>query len=156
MNTSHSAVLVSTSKSETIPKTQLRQASLLESISACNRMQLSAWLNLNRQKDQEKPSSATLAELDMINDDVLRQKVYQHILKTAHKRLEQAIPGSTEGAFADLSLAALLNLLFLLKGEWSTLGDYVTTQKALRAVIGDDLLWAEPQKATPASPELVN
>ena len=45
-----------------------------------------------------------------------RQDVYQHILKTAQRRLEQTIPGS-EGAFASLSLSAVLNLLFLLRGE---------------------------------------
>jgi hypothetical protein len=84
-----------------------------------------------------------------------RQNVYQSILKTASKRLEQAIPGS-EGAFAQLSLAALLNLLFLLRGEWGSIGDYVTTQRAIRALVGDELLWAEPQKATPTAPvELV-
>ncbi len=92
----------------------------------------------------------------MINDDILRQKVYQHILKTAQRRLEQALPDSTEGVFADLSLAALLNLLFLLRGEWGSIGHYVSTQRALRAVIGDELLWAEPQKPAPASAELVN
>jgi hypothetical protein len=51
-----------------------------------------------------------------------KQNVYQSILKTANKRLEQAIPGSSEGAFAHLSLAALLNLLFLIKGEWGSIG----------------------------------
>jgi len=83
-----------------------------------------------------------------------RQNVYQSILKTANKRLEQAIPGS-EGAFAQLSLAALLNLLFLLRGEWGSIGDYVTTQRAIRALVGDELLWAEPQKATAAPVDLV-
>jgi hypothetical protein len=85
-----------------------------------------------------------------------RQNVYQSILKTANKRLEQAIPGSSEGAFSHLSLAAILNLLFLLRGEWGSIGDYVTTQRAVRALVGDELLWAEPQKATPPAPiELV-
>ena len=83
-----------------------------------------------------------------------RQNVYQSILKTACKRLEQAIPGS-EGAFAQISLAQLLNVLFLLKGEWPTIGDYVTTQKAVRALVGEQLLWAEPQKSSPAPIELV-
>lgn len=92
----------------------------------------------------------------MITDDAIKQTVYQHILKTAHKRLEQAIPGSSEGVFAHLSLAAVLNLLFLLRGEWGSIGDYVTTQRALRTLIGDDLLWAEPQKSTPAPMELVH
>ena len=84
-----------------------------------------------------------------------RQNVYQCILKTANKRLEQAIPGLSEGAFAHLSLAALLNLLFLIKGEWGSIGDYVTTQRAIRVLIGDELFWAEPQKSSPAPIELV-
>ena len=92
----------------------------------------------------------------MITDDAMKQAVYQYILKTAHRRLALAIPGSEEGAFADLSLAAVLNLLFLLRGEWGSIGDYVTTQRALRTLIGDDLLWAQPQKSTPASVELVH
>ena len=55
-----------------------------------------------------------------------RQNVYKSILKTASKRLEQAVPGSSEGTFGHLSLAAVLNLLFLLRGEWGSIGDYVT------------------------------
>jgi hypothetical protein len=58
-------------------------------------------------------------------------------------------------AFAHLSLAALLNLLFLIKGEWGSIGDYVTTQRAIRVLIGDELFWAEPQKSSPAPIELV-
>lgn len=81
----------------------------------------------------------------MISERAVRQNVYENILKAANRRLEQAIPGS-EGAFAHLSLAALVNLLFLMRGEWGSIGDFVTTQKALRASVGDDLLWAEPQK----------
>jgi hypothetical protein len=90
----------------------------------------------------------------MITDDAMKQAVYHHVLKSANKRLEQAVPGS-EGAFAQLSLAGVLNLLFLLRGEWGSIGDYVTTQRAIRALVGDELLWAEPQKATPAPIELV-
>ena len=87
----------------------------------------------------------------MITDDALRQHVYRFVLKTANRRLEQAIPGSSEGAFAHLSLAALLSLLFLVRGDWGSIGDYVTTQRALRATVGDDLLWADPQEPTRAS-----
>ena len=87
--------------------------------------------------------------------DEVRQNVYRSILKIATKRLEQAIPGSSEGTFGHLSLAAILNLLFLLRGEWGSIGDYVTTQRAIRLVVGDELLWAEPQKETTSSIELV-
>lgn len=85
----------------------------------------------------------------MITEDAVRQSVYQHIVKTATTRLEQAIPGS-EGAFAHLSLAAVLSLLFLLRGEWGSIGDFMTTHKAVRAIVGDDLLWAEPEKPSSA------
>jgi len=92
----------------------------------------------------------------MIADDTIKHAVYQYFLKAAYRRLEQAVPGSSQDHFADLSLAAVLNLLFLLRGEWGSLGDYVTTQRALRALVGDDLLWAEPKKPIPASIEMVN
>jgi hypothetical protein len=88
--------------------------------------------------------------------DDTKQILHQYFLKATQKRLTQAIPGSDETAFAQLSLAAVLNLLFLLRGEWGSLGDFITTQRALRAVVGDDLLWSEPQKSTPASAELVH
>jgi hypothetical protein len=94
------------------------------------------------------------SERKMIIENAVRQNIYEQILKTANKRLEQALPGS-EGSFADLSLGRLLNLLFFLKGEWGTIGDYWTTHQALRALVGDDLLWADPQKASPPPAELV-
>ena len=90
----------------------------------------------------------------MITENALRQNVYEHILKAANRRLELTIPGS-EGAFAHLSLGALVNLLFLMRGEGGSIGDFMTTQKALRASVGDDLLWAEPQKSSITPAELV-
>ena len=90
----------------------------------------------------------------MIIENTVRQNVYEQILKAANKRLEQAIPGS-DGSYANLSLGRILNLLFLLKGEFGTIGDYWTTHQTLRALVGDDLLWAEPQKPSLAFSELV-
>ena len=90
----------------------------------------------------------------MIIENAARQNVYEQILKAANKRLEQAIPGS-DGSYANLSLGRILNLLFLLKGEFGTIGDYWTTHQTLRALVGDDLLWAEPQKPSLAFSELV-
>ena len=91
----------------------------------------------------------------MITEDSIRLNVYQHILKVANRRLEQAIPGSSASAFARLSLASVVNLLFLIRGEWGSIGDFVTTQKALRALVGDDLLWAEPHKPPPPPVESI-
>ena len=90
----------------------------------------------------------------MIIENAVRQNVYEQILKTANKRLEQAIPGS-EGAYIHLSLGRALNLLFFLRGEWGSIGDFMTTHQALRALVGDELLWAEPQKPSPASVVLI-
>jgi hypothetical protein len=90
----------------------------------------------------------------MIIENAVRQNVYEQILKTANKRLEQAIPGP-EGAYTNLSLGRVLNLLFFLRGEWGSIGDFWTTHQALRALVGDDLLWAEPQKSSPAPAELI-
>jgi hypothetical protein len=91
----------------------------------------------------------------MITDDIVRQQVYRAILKVANRRLEQASPSSSEGAFTLLSLGELINLLFLMRGEWGSIGDYATTLRALRAGVGDDLLYAAPQEPRRASPESV-
>src|SRR5207247_10227347 len=91
----------------------------------------------------------------MITEDAIRQNVYQHILKAANRRLEQAIPGSSEGAFARLALVSVLNLLFLIRGEWGSIGDFVTTQRSIRASLGEDLLLAEPKKPAPAPDEFI-
>jgi hypothetical protein len=90
----------------------------------------------------------------MIIEDTKKQNMYEQILKSTNKRLEQAIPGS-EGAFTHLPLGAVVNLLFLLKGEWGSIGDFVTTVKALRATVGDELIWADPQKSSTAPAELI-
>ena len=82
----------------------------------------------------------------MIIEDAKKQNVYEQILKTTNRRLEQAIPGS-EGAFTHLPLGPALNLLFLLRGEWGSIGDFTTTFKALRETLGDDLMWAKPSKS---------
>ena len=47
----------------------------------------------------------------------------------------QTMPGSPEGSLDNLSLAAVLNLLFLLRGEWGSVGDYITKQRALRTLL---------------------
>jgi hypothetical protein len=86
-----------------------------------------------------------------VSDHNTKQALYQYLLKAVQARLAQSIPNSEADMFAHLSLSADLNLLFLIKGEWGSLGDYVTTQRAVRALVGDDLLWAEPQKPTVAS-----
>lgn len=73
-----------------------------------------------------------------------QERIHSQLLRTIRARIDVVIklPEDTQ-----LSLASALNLLFLLKGEWGSIGDYVTTLRALRATVGDDLIWAEPSKS---------
>ena len=82
-----------------------------------------------------------------------RERIHTQLLKTIRARIDAIIklPDDTQ-----LSLACALNLLFLLRGELGSIGDYVTTLKALRATVGDDLIWAEPSKSPAvAVPEVI-
>ena len=59
----------------------------------------------------------------------LRGNIHAQILRTIRTRIDAVIklPDDTQ-----LSLACALNLLFLLRGEWGSIGDYMMTLKALR------------------------
>jgi hypothetical protein len=65
-----------------------------------------------------------------------QERIYGQVLGTIRARINAVVklPDDTQ-----LSLACALNLLFLLKGEWGCVGDYVTTLKALRVTVGNDL-----------------
>ena len=83
-----------------------------------------------------------------------QERIHLQLLRTIRAHIDAVIklPEDTQ-----LSLASALNLLFLLRGEWGSIGDYVTTLKALRATIGDDLIWAEPSKPSAvAAPEVIH
>jgi hypothetical protein len=82
----------------------------------------------------------------MIAEDGTRMILYAFFLKAISKRVEDAVPELPKESLQNLSLAGLLNLLFLLRGEWSTLGDYTTTRRVLRTLLGDKLLWSSPQE----------
>ena len=46
----------------------------------------------------------------------------------------------------EMSLAAQLNVLFLLRGSYGSVGDYMTTQRAIRHLVGDDAYWRWPER----------
>lgn len=54
----------------------------------------------------------------------------------------------------NLSISELLNLIFVLYGSWGTVGDFSTTFKALKKILGEEQLWKEPAVPQSAS-ELV-
>jgi len=88
----------------------------------------------------------------MIIEDVTRLALHAYFLKSVSQRLTDAIPELPKEALENLPLAVLLNLLFLLRGEWGSLGDYVTTQKGLRAMVGEKLFWKGPQQELSETP----
>jgi hypothetical protein len=76
--------------------------------------------------------------------------LYQRLHRSLAKRVHDALPESTEEAFAQLSLSSLLNLLFLLRGEYGSVGDFIGTSKALRALVGDQRFWEERKEQSVA------
>lgn len=88
----------------------------------------------------------------MITEDATKLIVHAYFLKSVSKRITDTIPELSKEALENLPLAVLVNLLFLLRGEWGSLGDYVTTQKGLRAVVGEKLFWNSPQQEQPEAP----
>jgi hypothetical protein len=76
--------------------------------------------------------------------------MHQQILGTLRTRVAQALRVD-EDKIPCLSAGELLNILFLLVGQWGSVGDYGVSVKALWALLGD-LLWAKPE----AKPECEN
>jgi hypothetical protein len=82
-------------------------------------------------------------------NDSSKEKLQAYLLRTIRERID-AILQLSGLALSDetpLSLASALNLLFLLRGEYGSIGDYGTSLRALRAMVGDDLMWSEPVKS---------
>ena len=89
--------------------------------------------------------------------DATRLALHSYFVKSISKRIAEAIPELRNESLENLPLAVLLNLLFLLRGEWGSLGDYMSTQKGLRTLVGEKLFWNGPQLEQPVpAGELVN
>jgi hypothetical protein len=52
-----------------------------------------------------------------------------------------------DGKVPTQSVGDLLNILFLMNGQFGCVGDYNVTLRALHTLLGD-LLWAKPETAT--------
>jgi hypothetical protein len=92
---------------------------------------------------------------EMITDDAAKLVVYSHFSKCITKRIAEAIPELPNEELENLPLAVLLNILFLLRGDWGSLGDFVSTQRGLRALVGEKLFWNAPHPE-PSAGGLVN
>jgi hypothetical protein len=87
-----------------------------------------------------------------------RVSIYSEMLKVVTERILQASPDFPKAELESLSLAALLNILFLLRGEFGSIGEFGSTVRALRHLVGDQLFWQyRDQKKAPAeaSPTVV-
>jgi hypothetical protein len=70
-----------------------------------------------------------------------RNQNYEEILKAVRVRLKRLNISETEG----LSLGFAVNLLFLMRGELATIGEYAATINALGELLGRDVLWEPPK-----------
>jgi hypothetical protein len=72
--------------------------------------------------------------------------LYDAVRTAVAARLKRILPSATDAELENLSLGGMLNLLFLLRGEWGSLGDYVRTTSALEALLGEGMVWHVPEK----------
>ena len=72
--------------------------------------------------------------------------IRQQIIEVLRARVAQCLAADAE-TLPCLSPCELLNVLFLMNGHWGSLGDYLTTLRTLRALLGDSV-WAKPETAT--------
>ncbi len=61
-------------------------------------------------------------------------------------RILEAKPSLSRAGLEGMSLASQLDLLFLLRGSWGSLGNFGSTQRALRHLVGEDEFWRWPEE----------
>jgi hypothetical protein len=64
--------------------------------------------------------------------------------KITINRILETTPIISREALEQLSLAGVLNVLFLISGQCGSLGDYYTTVRALKSVVGSEEFWRWP------------
>ena len=74
-----------------------------------------------------------------------QQAMHAELVKTLIARILDITSNFQKPILEELSLAGLVNLLFLLRGEFGSLGDYASTQRALRHLVSDALYWKYPE-----------
>ena len=80
----------------------------------------------------------------MISNDTQRQKAYDRLRKLTSDRLVRAL-GIADGDLANLSLAALINMLFLMYGDGGSTGNFFASFGVSLELVGPDLIWLEPE-----------
>jgi hypothetical protein len=85
----------------------------------------------------------------MISNDTNRHKAYERLRKLTSDRVARAL-GLSEEDLANLSLSALINLLFLIHGESGSTGSFNVSFATALELFGVDLIWHEPEAKKPA------
>jgi hypothetical protein len=83
--------------------------------------------------------------------DSKKQKMYDALRGQISGRLIRAI-GIAESDIENLSLAELLNILFVMHGDGGSTGNFSVTFGAALKFVGRELMWLEPE-AKPADIE---
>lgn len=81
--------------------------------------------------------------------------ILAELSKTIVSRILEATPDIPKNVLEEMSLAGQLNILFLLRGSYGSIGDYVTTQRALRRLVGEEAYWRWPETEGNASASIV-
>jgi hypothetical protein len=99
------------------------------------------------------PTKADVARRRKMN-----QQTSAELSKQIISRILEATSNISKTVLEEMSLAAQLNVLFLLRGSYGSLGDYATTSRALRHLVGEDAYWRWPEltKAEAAESTAVN
>ena len=80
----------------------------------------------------------------MIPNDTKRQKVYDRLRKLTSNRITRGL-GLADEDLVNLSLAQLINMLFLMHGDTGSTGNFNVSFGAALELIGPELVWHEPE-----------
>lgn len=79
--------------------------------------------------------------------------IYVQFLKSLRGRVSKAL-NCTEAEVSSLTLAELLNTVFLLHGVYGSIGDFNTTFWGMKKLVGDQI-WADPAKQEPEVSQVI-
>lgn len=78
----------------------------------------------------------------MISNDTRRQKAYDQLRKLTSDRIVRTL-GLSDDELADLSLAQLMNLVFLIHGDCGSTGNFNVAFAAAVKLVGPELVSSE-------------
>ena len=80
----------------------------------------------------------------MTSNETKKQQAYDRLRKLTSDRVARVL-GLVDEDLANLSLALLINLLFLMHGDGGSTGNFGVSFAAALELVGLDLIWYEPE-----------